>query len=280
MKNVWTSRFEEELEGIYPGREAKNIAYLALQRFCGCSMTDLLMGKHDLLDEEQERMMRETLARLANGEPFQYIIGEGDFHGLSFVVDKNVLIPRPETAELVDWIADDIGDKKASFLDVGTGSGCIAITLKHLNSSFEANAMEVSPLALEVAKKNAQNLCADVNFILDDILHPQAELEPLDFIVSNPPYITEEEKEGMRRNVLDHEPHLALFVGNDDALLFYKAIADFGTKNLKHGGYLYFEINEHFGKEMSRMLEEKGYKDIVVKEDMEGKERMVRCRKR
>lgn len=280
MTNPWIARFEEGLKELYPCREAKNIAYLALQHFCGCSMTDLLMGKHDHLDEDQERIMRETLTRLSAGEPFQYIIGEGDFHGLSFEVDKNVLIPRPETAELVDWISDDYCDKKASFLDVGTGSGCIAITLKYLNPVLDANAMDVSAPALEVAKRNAQSLSAEVKFIKDDILRPQTKFEPLDFIVSNPPYITEEEKESMRPNVLEHEPHLALFVGNDDALLFYKAIADFALKNLKNGGFLYFEINERFGKEMTLMLEEKGYKEIVIKDDMEGKERMVRCRKR
>ncbi|MBR5696676.1 MAG: peptide chain release factor N(5)-glutamine methyltransferase [Paludibacteraceae bacterium] len=280
MNNAWITRIVESLDGLYPTREAKNIAYFALQRICGCSMTDLLMGKHDYLSEEQELQMEDILNRLKKKEPIQYILGEGEFHGLTFEVNSNVLIPRPETAELVDWICDDFFDKGGSFLDIGTGSGCIAITLKYLNAQFDANATDISPLALNTAMRNAKRLCADVSFIIDDILHPQTEFDPLDFIVSNPPYITEAEKSSMRENVLGYEPHSALFVEGDDPLLFYRAIADYGLTHLKNNGSLYFEINEQFGKEIQQMLEDYGYKEIVVREDMEGKDRMVRCKKR
>ena len=224
--------------------------------------------------------MEDILNRLKKKEPIQYILGEGEFHGLTFEVNSNVLIPRPETAELVDWICDDFFDKGGSFLDIGTGSGCIAITLKYLNAQFDANATDISPLALNTAMRNAKRLCADVSFIIDDILHPQTEFDPLDFIVSNPPYITEAEKSSMRENVLGYEPHSALFVEGDDPLLFYRAIADYGLTHLKNNGSLYFEINEQFGKEIQQMLEDYGYKEIVVREDMEGKDRMVRCKKR
>lgn len=280
MNNAWINRIVEVLTEEYPEREAKNIAYITLQHVCGCSMVDLLMGKHDYLTEEQESQMEGILKRLSEREPIQYILGEGEFHGLTFEVNQHVLIPRPETAELVNWICDDFGDKNASFLDVGTGSGCIAITLKYLNAQFDANATDISPLALNTAMRNAKRLCTDVSFIIDDILHPQTEFEPLDFIVSNPPYITKEEKAQMRTNVLDYEPHSALFVEGEDPLLFYRAIADYGLTHLKNNGFLYFEINEQFGKEIRQMLEDHGYKEVVIKEDMEGKERMVRCKKK
>lgn len=280
MINDWLNRFQDSLSELYPAREAKNIAYIVLQKVCDCGMTDLLVGRHDTLTEEQQLRTENILDRLSEGEPLQYIFGEGEFHGLTFEVNHNVLIPRPETAELVDWISDDFLDKGGSFLDVGTGSGCIAITLKYLNEKFSAHATDVSPLALDTARRNATSLNTEVDFLLDDIRHPQVHFERLDFIVSNPPYITEKEKEEMRGNVLDHEPHLALFVEDKDPLLFYKAIAEYGLQCLKNGGYLYFEINEHLGKETAQMLSDKGYKDVIIKEDLEGKERMIRCKKR
>lgn len=278
--NHWVIEFQKKLDGIYDSREAKNIAHWALQHVCDCTTTDILLGRCDHLNEEQIREIENILERLCQGEPIQHIFGEGEFHGYSFKVNGDVLIPRPETAELVDLIADDYQGKEASFLDIGTGSGCIAITLKRTIERLTAHAMDISPQALNVAKENAERLNAEVDFILDDILHPETSLKELDFIVSNPPYITEEEKAEMSANVLNHEPHLALFVNHENPLLFYEAIADFSLNRLKEEGALYFEINEHFGKETSEMLSRKGFDEIIIRKDLQGKERMIRCKKR
>lgn len=275
--NHWVNQYQKGLEGLYDAREAKNIAYWALQHICDCGMTEILMGKCDQLSERENLRMEEVLTRLSKGEPLQHIFGESEFHGLTFHVNGDVLIPRPETAELVDWIHSDYKGQKASFIDIGTGSGCIAITLKHLNEGLTAHAMDVSTQALKVAQSNAERIHTEIDFVEDDILKPKAFMEKLDFIVSNPPYITEEEKQEMRRNVLDYEPHLALFVENPNPLLFYEAIADYGTNHLKEGGNLYFEINEHFGKKMCDMLARRGYEEIEVRRDMQGKERMIKC---
>lgn len=278
--NPWVTEFQKRLKDLYDSREAKNIAQWVLQRVCDCSSTEFLLGKCDQLDEERRQQVETILNRLSTGEPIQHIFGEGEFCGLSFFVNKDVLIPRPETAELVEWILEEHHGSNASFLDIGTGSGCIAISLKHANQSFNAHAMDISEKALDVAKRNAAEHHTDVTFLLDNILNPQTKMTDLDFIVSNPPYITEIEKEEMSPNVLDFEPHLALFVGNDNALLFYEAIAEFGISALKEGGNLYFEINEHYGKESCEMLEKMGYEEVVLKKDMQGKERMIKCSKR
>lgn len=278
--NPWVIKFQQELAHLYEAREAKNIAYWALQTICQCETTDILLGRCDHLNESQEERMTDFLRRLSQGEPLQYILGETSFFGLSFLVNKNVLIPRPETEELVSWIGEDYQGKSVRFIDIGTGSGCIAITMKHLHPQMSALAMDISEEALSVAQENANRLSAEVTFLHDNILAPKSECGALDFIVSNPPYITHKEKPQMRKNVLDHEPHLALFVADDKPLLFYEAIADFGQKQLKNGGGLYFEINEQFGKETKEMLERKGYEEVTIRKDMQGKERMVRCRKK
>lgn len=278
--NPWVVTFQKRLDSLYDNREAKNIAYWVLQEVCECNLTEILLGKCDQLNEEQSSQIEDILNRLSLGEPIQHILGTEVFHGLTFQVNGNVLIPRPETEELVEWISADFQRRTASFLDIGTGSGCIAITLKETNKLLEAHAMDISKEALAVAKGNARNTGAEVDFIEDDILHPQTDIKDLDFIVSNPPYITEAEKTEMRQNVLAYEPHLALFVEDNNPLLFYEAIADFGLSRLKEEGLLYFEINEHFGKEICEMLQKRGYKEIVLKQDMQGKDRMIRCRKK
>ncbi len=278
--NPWVIKFQQELAPLYEAREAKNIAYWALQAICQCDTTDILLGRCDHLNESQEERMTDYLRRLSQGEPLQYILGETSFFGLPFRVNKSVLIPRPETEELVTWIGEDYQGDKARLIDIGTGSGCIAITLKHLHPQMTALAMDISEEALTVAKENAEKLSVEMTFLHDNILAPKSECGELDFIVSNPPYITHKEKPQMRRNVLEYEPHLALFVADDQPLLFYEAIADFGQKQLKEGGCLYFEINEQFGAETKEMLERKGYEEVTIRKDMQGKERMIRCRKK
>lgn len=228
--------------------------------------------------------LEDILKRLQNGEPVQYIIGKAFFYNSEFIVTPATLIPRPETEELVQWILDDARQHSASelsILDIGTGTGCIAISLKKELPKASVSALDVSPDALIVARENARLIDADVNFIEDNILasHAYKDENKLDIIVSNPPYVTPADKEQMHRNVTDFEPHTALFVPENDPLLFYKAIADFALEHLIESGLLYFEINESYGAETAAMLDAKGFKDIVLRKDLPGRDRMVRCRR-
>jgi release factor glutamine methyltransferase len=241
-------------------------------------MTTLLMKGDDLMTPEKESWFREIIDRLKAGEPIQYILGDCYFHGNRFFVSPDVLIPRPETEELVDWILKE--DAFHSLLDIGTGSGCIAISLKKERSSAEIYAMDISEKALSIAQKNALLNDAPIHFIHDSILSPRTSNQTYDIIVSNPPYILQKEKAAMHKNVLEHEPHLALFVDDEEPLLFYKKIAEYGIHHLTEQGLLFFEINALLGKETKEMLEEYGYHDVVIKTDINGKERMIRCRKK
>lgn len=215
---------------------------------------------------------------MKNENPIQQILGKADFYGLKFYVNEHVLIPRPETEELVDLIIKENKDFNPAILDIGTGSGCIPISLRKNIPNAMVSSIDVSEKALEVAKKNAEWNQVEINFILDDILNPSKEIAPnsFDIIVSNPPYIRISEKEEMSNNVLKYEPHLALFVYNDDPLLFYKKIADVALKGLKPQGKIYFEINENFGAECKQMLENKGFKNVVLVKDLSNKNRILR----
>ena len=222
---------------------------------------------------------RTVLMELKNHRPIQYILNQAHFFGLIFQVNEHVLIPRPETEELVFWVLQDLKAKKlenAKVLDIGTGSGCIAISVKKNFSSVQMSAIDVSVTALEVAIANALMNKVDVNFIEDDILTSNGN-SGYDLIVSNPPYVRKLEMSDMEKNVIDFEPHLALFVEDEDPLLFYCAIADFASKNLSPSGTLYLEINEFLSKQTVELLKHKLFKNIEVKKDMQGKDRMIKA---
>ncbi|MFC1224745.1 peptide chain release factor N(5)-glutamine methyltransferase [Pedobacter sp. BG31] len=278
--------YKLELVPFYDSEEAKWLFSLAAERVLNLSRSKLMMAKDMEINFIDQQKLLSILNDLQIGKPIQHILAEAHFYGLVFKVDGNVLIPRPETEELVDWIisvcskqfsVNGLASSKAqSILDLGTGSGCIPIALKKHLPYAKVSTLDVSPEAIAVAKQNARQIGVEINFIEADILHFEYE-EKFDIIVSNPPYIRYLEKEDMHHNVLLHEPHLALFVSDDNPLLFYKAIAAFAQTNLKPGGQLYFEINEYLGKETIEMLEDKGFINIELRQDMQGKDRMVKA---
>ncbi len=273
------AQYKIELESMYGGDEAEVLFSLAAEHVLGLSPTRLKMVKDTLISFIDLQKLLNILNDLKTGKPIQHILGAAHFYGGIFEVNNHVLIPRPETEELVDWIIQDYKLSQihhANLLDVGTGSGCIPISLKKHLPDFEVFSIDVSAEALEVAHRNAQTLQVEVELIKADILTYQTDLK-FDVIVSNPPYIRELEKLEMHENVLMHEPHLALFVSNDNPLVFYEAIADLGIRNLKPDGSLYFEINEYLSTETVDMLRVKGFNSIILKKDMQGKERMIRA---
>ena len=273
------------LETLYETREAQAIVRTILEIRFEMSYTDIVCGKVNELSADKEKELEEIMRRLENGEPLQYILGEAEFAGRTFHVEPGVLIPRPETAELCRLIVDDIkaihkDTEPIVITDVGTGSGCIAITLSLELLNSKVRAYDISTKALEIAKKNAELLRADVDFEIQDALR----LEPksvddkfMHIIVSNPPYIAEKEKEEMCKNVLDYEPSLALFVSDEDPLIFYRSIAEYGVKNLKDGDRIYYEINPIYAQEMVELMESLGYRDIKIANDLYGKQRMLRA---
>jgi len=273
--------FKTELKDIYPEREIKSFVEILLEHYAGLSKTDLILKSECRLNHAVNQQIKKALVRLKNNEPLQYIIGETEFFGLKLKVNPEVLIPRPETEELVHWIIQNHkNDKKTRILDIGTGSGCIPIALKNNLTNADVLAVDISEKALETAKKNAKINKLDVTFIKLDILQAQnVDIGKFDIIVSNPPYVREQEKELMQKNVLENEPHLALFVKDNDALLFYRAIIGFAENRLNKNGILYFEINEAYGDEITTMLKENNYTDIELKKDINGKDRMIRGKK-
>jgi release factor glutamine methyltransferase len=214
---------------------------------------------------------------LIHGKPVQYVIGETEFYGCRIKVNENVLIPRPETEELVDWIIKLVPNKELTILDICTGSGCIPIALKKNLPKAEVAACDISHEALEMAMKNAVLNKTDVRFFYTNILNPTvSSWSTFDLIISNPPYVRNSEKQLMHKNVLEFEPHLALFVEDDEALIFYRKITELAKSKLKQGGFLFFEINEAYGKEIAELLEENGFKDVEIRKDMFGKDRMAK----
>ena len=246
----------------------------------GYSRTQFLLAKDEELCPEELSEIEKIVARLKSHEPIQYILGTTEFYGLPFYTVPEVLIPRPETEELVQWIIHENKNSKPTILDMGTGTGCIAISLQKNIPQSTVLACDISPACLETAKRNSELNSAEVSVIQYDILSnaPDFSFPELDIIVSNPPYIRETEKTLMEKNVLDHEPELALFVPDENPLIFYEQIADFSRIHLKNQGHLYFEINEAFGPECYEMLQEKGFSEIVLKKDIHGKDRMIGCR--
>lgn len=269
--------FQLELDEIYDSDEAKALFSLATEHVLKLSPSKLRMLKETSLTFIDFQKLLCILNDLKIGKPIQHILGEAHFYGSIFKVNENVLIPRPETEELVDWIIHDLGNKKnIHLLDIGTGSGCIPITIKKYLPQVEVSTIDISNRAIVTAQENANAIGTEVKFIEADILVYKTELK-YDIIVSNPPYIRALEKEAMHQNVLSFEPHIALFVSDEEPLIFYSKIADFAISNLKEGGFLYFEINEFLGAETLDMLEDKGFNTIVLRKDMQGKDRMLRA---
>lgn len=268
----------EALQGYYADAEASSIAKMLLMDKFGFSNLEFYGGKDKVFSEKEQELLDESLARLCNREPIQYIIGTELFKGLTFEVNDQVLIPRPETQELVDWIVQDFqSEEGCRVLDIGTGSGCISVSLACFLNRPQVEAWDVSEGALEVARKNAERNNVEVVFRQQDVFKPSPNEPFYDVIVSNPPYITEKEKVNMEANVLDWEPHTALFVPDSAPLLFYERIARIGLERLKSGGALYVEINRQYGKETCAMLENMGYKKVELRKDMFGNDRMIKA---
>ena len=269
--------FKKELSDIYPTAEIRNFIWFVFEHLLEFSKTDMLVKEDYKLTTEQQEFCTETLSKLKKQTPIQHIIGQTEFYGLKFNVNQHVLIPRPETEELVQWIIEDLQINAPKILDIGTGSGCIPITLKKNMPDAEVSAWDISKEALRVAQSNAQLNQVEIDFRLENALKPNGgEGGKYDIIVSNPPYIRELEKELMKDNVLRYEPHLALFVDNNDPLLFYREISKLAFKSLNDNGLLYFEINEAFGKETCRLMEDIGFKKVELRKDLFGKDRMVK----
>jgi len=269
-------RIEGALGGRYAAAELESIKKALCLELLGISAVSFYTREPLAADEQCDRKLDEALNRLAQGEPLQYVIGYAPFCGLQFMVDGRVLIPRPETAELVEWVAQEAGTS-GSLLDIGTGSGCIAVTLAHKLPGWKVQGWDISEGALEVARENSRLNGTDVEFSRVDILSARASDQKFDVIVSNPPYVLESEKGQMEDTVLEHEPHTALFVPDSDALLFYRAIAEFGKKALVAGGALWFEINPLEVSALKGMLEQAGYHDILIRNDIFGKQRMIKA---
>ena len=268
-----------ELQGFFPEEELREVAYWIVEESTGMTRTEILFGCKDTKKNVNEQEIAHILQKLRANEPIQYIFGHTEWMGLDLSLTPATLIPRPETAELVEWILQ-LADKTQPLkvLDIGTGSGCIALALKKHAPIWSVTGLDISPEALEVARQNAISNHLEVNWLQADILSPIAhnKLPIANIIVSNPPYICDSEKQDMQARVLDYEPHSALFVPDNDPLLFYRQIAQlFSQKGEAEKGLLFFEINEAYGNEVCAMLRAMGYTDVQLKNDMYGKPRMV-----
>lgn len=264
------------LEPLYGNGEARAITDYVLDVCFGLSKADILCGAVEEMTAEKTAELNKIFGRLTEGEPVQYVLGRAEFCGRWFSVRPGVLIPRPETEELCAWItADSKASASPKVLDIGTGSGCIAITLQLDMPESKVTAWDISADALDVARENAQRFGANVNFVKQDALNAKPEGE-WDVIVSNPPYICEKEKKDMAVNVLEHEPHTALFVPDADPLLFYRAITRLAVQTLSKGGRLYFEINPIYADDTCRMMRAEGMTEVELRSDMYGKQRMAK----
>ena len=296
LKNFRTY-FTDTLKEIYPKTEIDTFFFLLIEEKLNLRRVDSVMQPDFLIADAILSELKIIIRRLQEEEPIQYILGNTDFYGLPFKVNKNTLIPRPETEELVEWITKEVTklqsdkvakldievistinkEKTLSILDIGTGTGCIPISLAKNLSDVEISAIDVSSKALEVARQNATLNKVDVSFLEMDILETRELPQQYNLIVSNPPYVRELEKVEISNNVLENEPHLALFVKDDNPLIFYSKIADLAKSNLKKDGLLFFEINQYLGKETVEMLKQKGFNMVELKKDLFGNDRMVKA---
>ena len=262
-----------KLSVTYQKEEVLSFFKILCEEYLNITPTKLLLVGEELINKEQLDMFSKVIIRLLNEEPIQYILNTTSFYGLDFISTPSALIPRPETEELVDWILKS-EKNKISILDIGTGTGCIPISLAKNNTDYTVSALDISDVALELAKDNAQKNEVDISFISADIFSYTSD-KKYDLIVSNPPYVRESEKKLMSKNVLDFEPELALFVDNDDPLVFYRAILKFANKNMQTNGKVYFEINEYLYNDMKELFLDYEYININFKIDFFGKNRFV-----
>lgn len=273
--------FIQELTPLYDVGEAESFFYLILEAKHQLQRVDLALQPELAFSESELKIWSSILEQLKKEIPIQYILGVTHFYGLEFEVNSYVLIPRPETEELVDLIIQNSKSKaqnsKLKILDIGTGSGCIAVALAKNLPNAQVFALDVSEQALATAKTNAEKNQVQLAFIHQSILETEDLEQQFDIIVSNPPYVRELEKQEIKKNVLDNEPHLALFVEDNDALIFYRKIAQLAQKNLNPQGQLYFEINQYLGQEMLDLLREMGFKNSVLRQDIYGNDRMIQC---
>ncbi|MDO6472026.1 peptide chain release factor N(5)-glutamine methyltransferase [Maribacter sp. 1_MG-2023] len=280
IKNI----FHLELDAIYGKDEVNSFFYLLIEHYFDLERFVLAMQPELVIDKEQETVIFQALSKLKLEKPIQHIIGTAYFMGLDFKVNKHVLIPRPETEELVRWILDDVKDVKQllTILDMGTGSGCIPISLDKNLTNAKVFGLDISTDALKVADENNALLNAGVKFFEANMLSLDAETsakelsQKFDIIISNPPYVRELEKEEMQNNVIEHEPSLALFVPDEDPLKFYSAVVNFAADHLNEDGCLYLEINQYLGEETMNLLEESNFKTIELRKDMFGNDRMIK----
>lgn len=273
-KELW-----KPLTSIYDENEARAVVRLVLEKHYGLTMSDIVLGKEQMLPAEE---LQAIIEQLLTGEPVQYVLGLAEFGPHCFRVAPGVLIPRPETYELCRWILQSTGGQPpCAILDIGTGSGCIACTLAAALPEAEVTAWDISEEALNIARENAKRTHVHVSFTQADVLNLKdiVNRERWDMVVSNPPYICQKERAAMEQNVLEHEPSIALFVPDNDPLLFYRTIAEYGQKALKPDGWLYFEINPVYADDMREMLSVMSYHNIEIKEDQFGKQRMIRAQR-
>ncbi|GET32447.1 release factor glutamine methyltransferase [Prolixibacter bellariivorans] len=267
----------EKLSVRYEPSECESISFLIFEHILGYSRLQVHLKKDETIPDAKVTEIEEILNRLVEGEPIQHILGKADFFGLTFYVNPHVLIPRQETEELVDWIINENKLAAPEILDIGTGSGCIPVSLAKNIPDAEVSAYDISAEAISIANQNAKNNAVSIRTRQVDILQWEAVSidKTFDIIVSNPPYVKEEEKKLMQEHVVSHEPHLALFVSNDDPLIFYRRIAEFAQQHLSPEGTLYFEINEALGHETVSLLQENGFNNVTLRKDINGKDRMI-----
>ena len=276
IKNI----YHLELDPLFPKEEVDSFFYLVIDHYLGLERFVLAMQPNLVVSKDNEEPLFYALSQLKQERPIQYILGKAHFCELEFRVDEDVLIPRPETEELVYWIINEIGTQNSleeiKILDIGTGSGCIAISLAKNLPNAKVYALDISKKALQVAEQNAMANDVDIVFLEADILSIEGFKDKFDVIVSNPPYVRELEKLEMKNNVVEHEPGLALFVSDQDPLVFYKKITRFALSHLEKSGVLFFEINQYLGEEMKQLLEAENFSEIELRKDMFGNDRMLK----
>ncbi len=277
--------FHQRLKANYPDSEIENFFFWTLEEILGIQRIDFVLQKNNAVDYQNIDRIKKVIQRLRNEEPIQYIFGSTEFYGLLFNVSTDTLIPRPETEELVEWIIETVKQdeylsslSELRILDIGTGTGCIAITLTKLIPSANTTAVDISKNALTVAESNSALNEVNVHFVISNVLELSSLENEFDIIVSNPPYVRNSEKIEIKNNVLKYEPDTALFVEDDDPLLFYRKIGKLSLESLNPNGYLFFEINQYLGKEMVDLLSDLGYQHIELRKDVFGNDRMIKCR--
>ncbi|WP_016775717.1 peptide chain release factor N(5)-glutamine methyltransferase [Anaerophaga thermohalophila] len=274
-------KIRQELSDVYPPHEAFQFAWLIFEHLFGWSKTELMLNDHTKLNDSEHLFVQKALEKLINHEPIQYILGKTEFFGLPVKVNPSVLVPRPETEELVEWIIQSVSPgKPVDILDIGTGSGCIAIALAKMLPKACVSAWDISQDALNTAAENAHINEVKIHLERKNVLNlSSSDIKPFDVIVSNPPYVRESEKELMQSNVLNYEPHVALFVSDSDPLLFFRAIAEYADTALNENGKLFFEINRDFGEPVRKLLAGYGFRNIELRKDLSGNCRMVKADK-